>query len=178
MNRQEKIQIIEHAIQNVEICYCFFVYDENYYHYYPNAVNEKFILGQEEDDFLLDGYTIRKISHLKKVGIKDDKCNEINKELGTTKQIEKPPVDISSWQTIFQSLKALNELVIIEDEYEEFFAIGFIEKVLKNKVYFREFDANGVWSDFILELPYSTITCVKWNTRYDNAWKKHLGLNG
>ena len=113
MKKQEKLTLLERAIANIEICDCYFSYDKNCFYYYPNAVNEKFILGQEESDFLLDGYAIRKISHLKKVQLKNDKRNEINKELGVTAQIQNPQIDISSWQSIFHSLKALNEIIII-----------------------------------------------------------------
>lgn len=176
MTNQEKLDLIERAIANIEICRCYFSYDENYFYYYPNAVNQKFILGQEEDDFLLDGYAIRKISHLKKVELKDDKCNEINRELGVTTQIQNPNINISSWQTIFHSLKTLNDVIIIEDEINEEFTIGIIQKVLKSKLYFLEFDADGIWSDRPLEIPYSAITSVKWNTRYTTAWKKYLKI--
>ena len=174
MKRQEKIDIIEKAIKNTEITRFYFSYDENYFYYYPHTVNEKFILGQEEDDFLLDGYAIRKISQLRKVEVKDDKCDEINKEIGLTAQIKKPDVDISSWRTIFESLKTLNTFIIIQDEINEYFFIGVIKKILKNKVYFLEFDANGVWSDYEVEIPYSMITSVQWNTRYATTWEKHL----
>ncbi|MBE7093987.1 MAG: hypothetical protein E7367_04780 [Clostridiales bacterium] len=176
MTKQEKLALIERAIANIEICCCYFSYDNNYFCYYPNAVNQKFILGQEEFDFLLDGYSIRKMSYLKKVKIQDDKCNEISKELGITAQVQNPEIDISSWENIFHSLKALNDIIIIEDEINEKFAIGIVQKVLKNKLYFLEFDANGVWNDCQLEIPYSTITSVKWNTRYITAWKKYLKL--
>ena len=174
MKRQEKIDIIEKAIKNTEICRCYFSYDENYFYYYPNAVNEKFILGQEEDDFLLDGYAIRKISQLRKVEVKDDKCDEINKEIGLKSQIKKPDVDIFSWQTIFQSLKKLDTFIIVEDSINEDFTIGIIKKVLKNKVYFLEFDADGIWGDYEVEIPYTSITSVKWNTRYAITWEKYL----
>ena len=176
MKKQEKLALLERAIANIEICDCYFSYNENYFCYYPNAVNEKFILGQEESDFLLDGYAIRKISHLKKVAITNNKYNEIHKELGTTSQIQNPQMDISSWQNIFHSLKALNEIIIIEDEIHEEFTIGIIQKVLKNKLYFLDFDVDGLWNDYQLEIPYSTITSVQWNTRYINAWKNYFKL--
>lgn len=171
MKKQEKMDIISSAMINQELCRCYFTYDENYYYYYVNAVNHAFILGQEENDFLLDGYCIRKLSQLKKVEIKDDKCNEINKMLGVIDQIQMPDVDITSWQTIFNSLKVWNGFVIIEDEINGQFTIGVIEETLKNKLRFKEFDADGIWSEENLEIPYSTITSVKWGTRYAKAWE-------
>ena len=171
MKKQEKLDIINKCIVDTELCGCYFTYDENYYYYYLNAVNDKFILGQEEDDFLLNGYSIRRISQLKKVEIKDDKCNAINKLLGVTDQIQMPDVDISSWKTIFDSLKALDRFIIIEDEINGQFAIGVIEETLKNKLRFKEFGADGIWSEENLEILYSTITSVKWGTRYAKAWE-------
>ncbi len=122
----------------------------------------------------MDGYAIRRISQLKKVEIKDDKCNEINKEIGLVAKIKMPEVDITSWQTIFQSLNNLDTLIIIEDAIGERFTIGKIRKVFKNKILFHEFDADGIWSDDLLEIPYSAITCVKWDTRYSVTWEKYL----
>ena len=174
MKKQEKIDLIKKGIDEKLICRCYFTYDENYYYYYPNAVNDKFILGQEEDDFILDGYSIRKISHLKKVQIKDDKCGEINKMLGVTEQICNPGIDISSWKSIFEDLSKLDVYLIIENEIDGEFAIGKIEKVLKNKLYFQSFDADGVWDEDGLEIPYSKITTVTWNCRYAKYWQMYL----
>ena len=47
MKKQEKLDIIRRGIAETDICRCYFTYDKNYYYYYPNAVNDKFLLGQE-----------------------------------------------------------------------------------------------------------------------------------
>lgn len=174
MKKQDKLDLIQRAIENPQLCRCYFTYDENFYYYYPNAVNEKFLMGQEENDFLLDGYCIRKISQLKKVELKNDLCNAINREIGVHQQIKMPPVDISDWKSIFDSLQAMGCFVIIENEISEQFAIGMIEKTFRNKLYFKPFDADGVWDEYGLEIPYSQITTVKWDTRYANVWQKYL----
>lgn len=174
MKKQEKLDIIREAIERPQICRCYFTYSDVYFYYYPNAVNDKFLLGQEEEDFLLDGYCIRKISQLKKVEIKDDKCNEINRLIGLTKELAMPDVDITNWQTIFNSLQKLNKFIIIEDDINEQFAIGIIEKTFKNKLYFKSFDADGIWDDAGLEIPYSQITSVKWACRYSDIWQKYM----
>ena len=174
MTKQEKLKILVQGIESVEICRCYFTYDNNYFYYYINAVNDKFILGQEEDDFLLDGYAIRKMSHLKKVEHKDDACNRINKVIGLTNEIKMPDIDITSWQTIFLSLKKIDTFIIIENAIEEEFYIGTIESVLKNKLRFRYFGADGTWNTNAIEIPYSKITNVLWNTRYSNTWHRYL----
>ena len=111
MKNQEKLDVIQKGIDETLICRCHFTYDDNYRYYYPNAVNDKFMLGQEELDFLLDGYCICKISQIKKVEVRDDKCGEINRKRGLTKEVVMPAVDITSWKTIFESLKALDRFI-------------------------------------------------------------------
>ena len=177
MKRQDKLDMIQSAIETPRLCRCYFTYDDNYYYYYPNAVNEKFLLGQEEDDFLLDGYCIRKISQLKKVEIKNDLCNAINQQIGLHQQIKLPSVDISNWKSIFDSLMELDCFVIIENELSGEFAIGIIEKTFKTKLYFKPFDADGIWDEVGLEIPYSQITTVKWATRYTDVWQNYLQRN-
>ena len=173
MKRQEKLEVIRRGIENVEICRCYFTFDQWFWYCYPNKVNEKFILGQEEDDFILDGYFIRRIPQLRKVEIKTDKCNEINRMLGIAAQVAVPDVDISSWRSIFESLAKLDEYIIIEDNINRQFAIGEIEKVLKDRLYFRRFDADGIWDENSIEIRYSTITSVEWASRYALGWKQY-----
>ena len=64
--------------------------------------------------------------------------------------------------------------IFIENELSGEFAIGIIEKTFKNKLYFKSFDADGIWDDAGLEIPYSQITTVKWATRYAEVWQKYL----
>lgn len=174
MKKQEKLDIIRRGIAETDICRCYFTYDKNHYYYYPNAVNDKFLLGQEEDDFTLDGYTIRKISQLKKVEIKDDLCNTINKFNGTHELVKTPPVDITSWKSIFDSLKAIDGFVIIENEIDGEFFIGVVEETFQNRLYFKTFDADGVWDDVGWEIFYRTITAVTWANRYATVWQRYL----
>ncbi len=174
MRKQQKIDTIQKGIEDKSICRCYFSYESHYFYCYPNAVNEKFIMGQEEDDFLLDGYFIRKLSQLTKVETKSDKCIEINRMIGITDQVAHPGVDISSWRSIFEDLSRVDTFVIIEDATNGQFAIGSIVKVLKDKLYFKHFDAMGEWDPEELEIRYSQISGVEWGTRYDRYWKKYL----
>ena len=83
-------------------------------------------------------------------------------------------MDISSWKCIFDSLMELDCFVIIENELSGEFAVGIIEKTFKTKLYFKPFDADGIWDEVGLEIPYSQITTVKWATRYAEVWQKYL----
>ena len=142
MKKQEKIDILQRGIDEKQMCRCYFSYD-----------------GQEEDDFLLDGYCIRKLSQLKKVELREDKCGEINRLLGVTDQIADPGIDISSWQSIFQDLMERDYYIILEDENNGQLEIGRITKVLKDRIYFLSFDADGVWAE---------------TDRYVERWRQYL----
>ena len=174
MKKQEKIDLLRKGIAEKEICRCYFTYEPSFFYCYPNEVNDKFILGQEEDDFLLDGYFIRKLTHLKKTEIRADNCDQINEMLGITDQVVHPGIDISSWRSIFEDLAALDTYVIVEDSIGGLFAIGVIEKVKKDRLIMRRFNALGTWYEDPLEIRYSQITGVEWGTRYDREWKKYL----
>ncbi len=96
MKKQEKIDLIASSIGNGQIVRMYYKYDENYWYFYPHAVNEHLWLGQEENDFQLNGYQIRKISDLIKAEIKDDLCAKINVWKGIVDGIHAPEVDITS----------------------------------------------------------------------------------
>lgn len=105
MKRSKKISVLRECVEKHHICRCFYEYDKSYWYYYINDFNDKFVLGQEENDFELNGYTIRKIDELQKAEIKNDVCEEINRLNGVAEQIKAPKIDISSWKSIFNSLR-------------------------------------------------------------------------
>lgn len=174
MTRQEKTHLIESCIGKKQLVRMFFKYEKPYWYYYPNAVNDQFILGQEEDDFLLDGYHIRRIKDLVKVEIKDDLCAQINIWNGTVNGINNPGIDISSWQSIFRSPVLQNTCVIIEDDYNESYEIGYVRKACDRYLLLNSFDADGMFNNKPIKIPYSRITHLAWKTRYAENWHQYL----
>lgn len=174
MKKSKKLERLSRAMDEKKICRCYFTYDENYYYYYLNALTNKFLLGQEENDFLLDGYCVRKISQLAKAEIKNDKCDEINELRGIKSQIQMPNVDLTSWETLFQTLKELDTFLVIEDETRGLYTIGLVKKVSRKHLLFQEFNADGEWQEELLDIPYSSITSVSWNTRYAQNWEWYV----
>lgn len=174
MKKQDKLDVVQKAIAETGLCRFDFTYDANYFYYYPLALTDKFVLGQAEDDFLLDGWSIRKISQIKKVARRADTCDEINRLLGLKEKIEKPPVDMTDWRSIFESLKAMDRFIIVEDERNGQFVIGEIRDVRNNKLFFKGFDADGVWDADEDEIPFTQITSISWGTRYVDTWERYL----
>ncbi|MCH5182808.1 MAG: hypothetical protein J1E00_01405 [Oscillospiraceae bacterium] len=168
---------LHNATGTYDLCRCYFSYDENYWYFYVLGHSDTLMLGVEEDDFILDGFQIRKISDLKKIEIKDDLCVKINEKNGLLRNVEKPDVNLSSWQSAFASLLPLGRFVIVQNEKfeagEAFYCIGTVKKPKKTSVVIAPFDADGNWLEDI-EIPYSKITSVTFGDRYSETWQKYM----
>lgn len=170
--------IIAACLRDRKLCRVFLRYDLNYFYYFPLMLNDRLFLGIEEDDFLLDGYFIRRFKDVTKAEIKDDFCGEIIKQEGLIDRIEVPDVDLTSWETIFRSLQERDKNIIVEkenlDENECEFIIGRIEKIYKKFIYVRHFDADGIWQQAPFRIPYTEITSIIFASRYVETFSKYL----
>ena len=178
MKKSELKRIVYEAIEPKNLCRMFFKYDINYFYYFPFKVSDKLFLGAEEDDFIIDGFAIRRFCDLTKVQIKEDKCVEIIKNEGILNNLSAPDIDLTDWHSVFLSLQRIGKNIIVEkeslDDDECEFAIGNIEKVLKNKILFKHFDADGIWLDELLEIPFSQITTVIFGSRYVETYSRYV----
>lgn len=177
--KKEKIRkIIEEAANSKQLCRTFFSYEKDYYYYFPLKIGKKFFLGAEEDDFMIDGYSIRRFRDIKKVQIRKDKCLEIDRLEGILEKLVVPDVDLDGWKSVFLSLQKIGHNIIVEKESlnknERAFCIGRIEKVGNKKVYMRYFDAMGVWDENLWKIHYSQITSVTFGSRYVKVFSKYL----
>jgi len=170
--------LVRHAIDTKALCRFDFRYHYYYCHSFPLAMSERLFLAARFDDFLVDGFSIRRFRDMKKIVFNDDKRNDIIEEEGIYDGITVPDVDVENWHSVFLSLQAMGENIIVEresrDEDEELYFIGRIEKVLRNKVLFRGFDADGIWDEEPEAIPFSQITTVKFDSRYVNTFSKYV----
>ena len=180
MKKEKKLAILMNSKNTYDLCRCYFKYDINYFYFYIFDFNNKFFLGLEEDDFITDGFQIRKISDMKKIELKDDKCIEFNRQNKLLDGINVPNININSWKDIFKSLKELNRIIIVEDENinpkECEYAIGKVIKVKDSEVHLKVFDADGNWLDGYLVIPFRFISSVTFNSRYSVQWEKYFEL--
>ena len=176
MKKEDMSKMFKKAKEENGLCRMFFKYDPNYFYYLPIEYNKKFFYGVEEDDFITDGFSIRKISDLKKVELRDDKCVEFLKMENTFANINAPQINLASWKTVFESLQKIVKYIIVRkenlDDNETDFAIGRITKATKSSLEMKYFDADGEWSDIII--PYIGITSVTLQSRYVAVWEKYL----
>lgn len=178
MKKSEIKTIINSSIEQQKLCRTFFRYEANYWCFFPLISNDKLFLGAAEDDFVIDGYSIRRYVDVTKVEVKDDKCIEILKKEGIVESIQTPNIDISNWETAFSSLQKMNKNIIVEKESLNYceceFVIGRIERVYKKFAYVLHFDADGIWEKEPYKIPYTEITSVSFGTRYVEVFSKYL----
>ena len=72
----------------------------------------------------------------------------------------------------------MNRNIIVENQTivpgDSEFVIGRIEKIYKKFVYIRNFDADGIWDDSPIRVPYTEITNVTFASRYVDVFSKYL----
>jgi len=178
MTKKEIKKLIRNGINPVQMCGIRLKYDVNNRYFFPVSTSDRLFLGANEDDFILDGYTIRRFTDVVKAEIVDGKQLEISKAEGVIDSIETPDIDLTDWYSVFVSLQVSDKFMIIEhedlDEKEWMFAIGKINKVTKTKVYFRHFNADGKWDEDLWEIPFNEITSVSFETRYVDIFSKYV----
>ena len=90
MTKAEMKGIVKQCIKQRNLCRMFFRYNINYGYYFPLISNDKLILGAVEEDFIIDGYSIRRYVDITKVQVKNDMCIKIlqNKELSIVYKLQ------------------------------------------------------------------------------------------
>ena len=178
MKKLDIIELINKAMISKEMCRILFKYNYHYSYHFPLKTSEKLFLSANEDDFIIDGFSVRRFCDIKNIEIKNDKCIEIIKCEGVLDNITIPEIDITNWYSTFLSLSKLNINIIIEkeslDDDECEFVIGKIVRVLKTKVVFKHFDADGIWQEDYYEIPYSQITSITFASRYVDVFSKYV----
>ena len=173
-------EFVKTATENTKVINAYFRFDPGFYqNLIPLTSKDKLFLSANENDFILNGYIIYRFKDLTKVKIKNDMCDKILKEEGLTSNVEVPSIDISSWKSVFESLKNMDRNIIVEkqtvDGKDSEFVIGRIDEIHKNFAYVWHFDADGVWDDSPTKVPYSEITDVKFGSRYVETFSKYVG---
>jgi hypothetical protein len=87
-------------------------------------------------------------------------------------------VDLSSYQSLFQSLRRQRTFVIVEserlDEDEKTFLIGPIGRITQRRAVIRYFDGCGKWINDTHTIDYSDITAVQFGGNYVRLHQKYI----
>jgi len=178
MKRTEIKKRIQSAEQNTNICVLYFNYAPYCFNLIPLLSKDKLFLCALEDDFILDGYTIRRFKDVIKAKVQKDLCDIILEKEGIVQNLITPDIDISEWKSVFQSLEFIGRNIIVEKETfdgkDDQFIIGRIEKIGKHFVSVWNFDADGIWNNSPTHVPYSEITSVTFDSRYVTVFSKYI----
>lgn len=178
MKKSDIKELINKSIEQRQLCRVKFDYDENTWFVFPLLTNDKLFLCVNEDDFIFNGYSIRRFKDVEKAEYQEGKILSIIQAEKIDKRITVPNIDMSYWKTIFESLKEQNKNIIVENEKakenEDSFVIGRIVKTTKTKVVMQHFDAEGIWEEEFYEMPYTKITSVSFGTRYVETFSKYI----
>lgn len=168
---------LKQTIDNQDLVAIKCKYNSDVLFMYSLNVNEEFYFGVEEYDFELSGYQIRKINDIENFVIVNNFSSKINEFEGLKDEMIDYPIDLTSFETIFDYLKESQQIISIEREYNDddaFFLIGKIIKVSNDEIWFKDFDINGIWNEDVNIVPLDIITTIRFNSKYINTWAKYI----
>jgi hypothetical protein len=141
--------------------------------------SKDFIILQETDDFSFYGYSVLPVSQIIEIRFNSydryyDKIMKWEKEIDKVSLAHK--IDLTSWQTIFKSIKktGLGVIVECEDPDIDTFTIGPVVRTSKKLVYILYFGATGISDDKPTSIDYASITNVRFDDRYINVFSKYV----
>ena len=147
-------------------------------HGYVLDFNDNFVLIHQTDDFELDGFAILPIKTIKKV-----RYSEFEEMYEYIMQKEKLlnnlginfSIDLTNWQTIFNSIEHSEKFAIIECEqaWINRFLLGKLTKAKKKKIEILFLEANGIFEEYVTEQKYKEITIVRFDEIYISLFQKY-----
>ena len=177
MNKSEARDILVSCLKPPTICRVLFQYHNYDEFFFPLKVSEKLFLGVSENDFRLDGYTVRRLKDIVQAEPVRGTYLKIHRAEGTLNRLHLPPLPIHDWHTVCDALSASNELVILEcdtKENENRFLCGKFTAVATPGIRFLPFDGDGVWQGHPVTILYNTITAITFGSRYITTFAKYL----
>ena len=84
-------------------------------------------------------------------------------------------IDLTNWQTIFNSIEHSEKFAIIECEqaWINRFLLGKLTKAKKKKIGILFLEANGIFEEYVTEQKYKEITIVRFDEIYISLFQKY-----
>ncbi|CAN5268252.1 hypothetical protein BH09BAC1_BH09BAC1_11240 [soil metagenome] len=141
--------------------------------------NREFVIVYEVEDFIPRGCAIIPMHYIKKVkrdGSLKFADNIMEWEGIKDKVAMGTPVDLTSYVTLFNSLKRAGKNVIVQNEspHIDMFVIGPIAKVTSVAIFIRFFDTRGYTSDELTRITFTDISKIVFDDYYIEAFSKYL----
>lgn len=138
------------------------------------ACNDDFSLIQEfdRDSFILNGYNVFRNNSVKKYCVYDDENYFLREAISLKKIKPKPVVNISieSWTEVLRSISENYSLIMIEREKldNEVCNIGKLHKLKKKSFVLEEIDSSAEWSG-TYDYKFKDLTKVGFDGLYANT---------
>jgi hypothetical protein len=147
-------------------------------HGYVLSFTDDFVLIHQTYNLCLDGYAVLPLNTIKKI-----RCNVFEEMYGYIMQKESLltdlgiayTIDLTNWQTIFNSIIQHKEFAAIrcEQSWISIFILGKLTNAKKKKVEILYLEADGIYEEFISEQKYKYITIVRFDELYHNLFQKY-----
>jgi hypothetical protein len=178
MKKSKINELIKKSLDSNQHLSFFRTFTSTRQHGYVLSFTDDFVLIHQTDDLRLDGYAILPINTIKKI-----RCNDfeemyeyiMQKENFLTNLGINYMIDLTNWQTIFNSIIEHKQFAVIECEqaWISTFLLGKLTKAKKKKVEILYLEANGVYEEFVTEQKYKDITIVRFDELYHNLFQKY-----
>ena len=178
MTKNEITKVIAACIAAPALLGVRYTYNPHINYAFPLALSDKLFLAVCEDDFLLDGYTVRRLRDVTEATRNEGGYLRIHRAEGTLGRLYRPPVNITDWKTVLTALLSSGEILIVEQEDADpkrcEFLIGKLLRVGTQSAELRGFDADGIWDDETTVVSFSEITSITFGSRYITTFAKYL----
>ena len=128
MSIKENLSILQSCISDSAVAQIRFYYSDYYEMLFPLTASNELFISVVDRDFILDGYTVRKISDIESIKEITQTYLTIHARMGNLKKLNPPKINISNFRSLFVDTIKSGEIIIIEgfspNSEKQFFFIG------------------------------------------------------
>lgn len=178
MTIKETMPVLKSCISYIAVARIKFSYNEYFEMLFPISMSNELFLSVIDRDFVLDGYTVRKIADITEIKDIRQTYLKIHALEGNFKKLSPPNLNVNSWRDLFSSLIPTRKYVIVEgtvpNTNHSFFTVGMPVAIGQSAVKFRSFDGAGNWSEETINIPFSAIHSVTIDSSYVSTYSKYV----
>jgi len=144
---------------------------------FPLRLSDKLFLSVIDQDFQLDGYTVRRLRDIVLAEPVRGNYLRMHKAEGNLSRLHVPPVPLRDWREVCDTLAAANELIMLECDAENdelTLLCGKITAVALPAIRFLPFDGDGEWHTRPITILYRQIRAITFGSRYLTTYAKYL----
>ncbi|MBQ2511833.1 MAG: hypothetical protein II534_00575 [Clostridia bacterium] len=171
-------ETIEECAGRTGFCSILNRFEYSYRHILPVMAGEKRFLALQESEFRFDGYIIEDYATVDRAVPADERFSEIARLEGLLDGPEAPPVELSSYRSIFAFLCNAGYNVEIETGTPGGGGIsiftGRVTNCTEHDFRLLRFGIDCRWDNFPVTVWYDDLRVVRFGSKYLEMYSKHL----